>query len=163
MLLFSSYPRLYRLGLIEARSGSVCGRHRPGRIRGFIASASLKQHIRFIGLDDDAEYPRLYRLGLIEATELAPSVMSAATTYPRLYRLGLIEALRKNGADRQGRNCIRGFIASASLKHIIIVSVVSSVIGIRGFIASASLKPRKRMKDSRSSCKVSEALSPRPH
>ena len=61
------YPRLYRLGLIEAMA------------------------ISRAGIPSSPAYPRLYRLGLIEAFR-ADCHSAAAVRYPRLYRLGLIEA-----------------------------------------------------------------------
>ena len=65
----NSYPRRYRLGLIEA-----------------------------IGVDMSEDrlwslYPRRYRLGLIEA-RAAVKQECLLCSYPRRYRLGLIEASR---------------------------------------------------------------------
>ena len=84
-------------------------------------------------------YPRLYCLGLIEAIIF---LMSAGDpkTYPRLYCLGLIEARNRKTARRPAKACIRGFIASASLKHLDWRGDRAAWVRIRGFIASASLK-----------------------
>ena len=63
----TTYPRRYRLGLIEA-----------GMIAYFPKNVTPK-------------YPRRYRLGLIEADDF-PVRLPPLTRYPRRYRLGLIEA-----------------------------------------------------------------------
>ena len=107
------------------------------RIRGFIASASLKLFRRGAGAQTTRRYPRLYCLGLIEAPIIAASKLNLKR-YPRLYCLGLIEALFRRAHVANPRICIRGFIASASLK----------------------LKPREL---GALMGVVSEALLPRPH
>ena len=158
------YPRLYRLGLIEAARKAPSTKPVWWGIRGFIASASLKQSKNF---------------GFIAAI---------CKRYPRLYRLGLIEAFHP--IPRQGRDIaagIRGFIASASLKRCSVNCRLSRRGCIRGFIASASLKRDQRPTSPSSKNpyprlyrlglieapafsigaapvpSVSEALSPRPH
>ena len=85
------YPRLYRLGLIEASDRIALIAFVARGIRGFIASASLKRPIQKILASLYIRYPRLYRLGLIEASTPAP-LQIHSRWYPRLYRLGLIEA-----------------------------------------------------------------------
>ena len=62
--------------------------------------------------------------------------------YPRLYRLGLIEAAEEFCEIVREELCIRGFIASASLKRRATKLMMIVVSRIRGFIASASLKLR---------------------
>ena len=63
------------------------------RIRGFIASASLKLGLPTQANIDAMGYPRLYRLGLIEASVVINASVQDSGGYPRLYRLGLIEAV----------------------------------------------------------------------
>ena len=134
----SRYPRRYCLGLIEASQISrlffVCP-----RIRGVIASASLKQRRQLQGAQSPAGYPRRYCLGLIEAGACRRSA-SRLWSYPRRYCLGLIEAGTGPGKAKPGLGGIRGVIASASLKRAGNCGVVADASGIRGVIASASLK-----------------------
>ena len=85
------YPRLYRLGLIEATQLDA-PRHRAlGSIRGFIASASLKP-----GAGPHHYQPLVGIRGFIASASLKPActILDTVTSaeYPRLYRLGLIEA-----------------------------------------------------------------------
>ena len=64
---------------------------RGHRIRGVIASASLKPSNPTLGSSFIQSYPRRYCLGLIEARVPARAGRRAAL-YPRRYCLGLIEA-----------------------------------------------------------------------
>ena len=63
----ATYPRRYRLGLIEA-------------------------YPQFSTRNTETLYPRRYRLGLIEACTHGFRNMRTDYPYPRRYRLGLIEA-----------------------------------------------------------------------
>ena len=134
-----AYPRLYRLGLIEAvnitlpRTWSHC------------------------------PYPRLYRLGLIEAYWAVPKTGGHWGGYPRLYRLGLIEANLYSSAHRSRQSCIRGFIASASLKLL----MCRSGRPCPGWYPRLYRLGLIEANNGEFLCfgvgRVSEALSPRPH
>ena len=60
-------------------------------------------------------------------------------------------------------DCIRGVIASASLKRKPADENESGFFGIRGVIASASLKQDLNLFHGNYTPEVSEALLPRPH
>jgi len=109
----------------------------PG-IRGFIASASLKSCCVDFTVLPHAPHPRLHRLGLIEVAASLTSFATTPTRHPRLHRLGLIEVRSDSARRAASLDCIRGFIASASLKY-----------------------PFSRLKSNRWS--ASEASSPRLH
>ena len=82
--------------------------------------------------------------------------------YPRRYRLGLIEATPTAATSTKTR-CIRGFNASASLKHGVCSLSGRGRYRIRGFNASASLKLDEEDVFLVTVFVVSEALMPRPH
>ncbi len=93
------FPRLFRLGLIEASGDTTLGARRPRWVfPGFSAWASLKRRPASQSSVSLAwGFPRLFRLGLIEAWAQAED-QSGQRRFPRLFRLGLIEARRQRAA-----------------------------------------------------------------
>ena len=158
------------------------------RIRGVIASASLKPgYLRFLSAVKHM-HPRRYRLGLIEAwprksnerrgnrgirgviasaslkqTDVPVSSANADAAHPRRYRLGLIEARPTGCASARASGGIRGVIASASLKRRAFFrdgrTAAQHPRRYRLGLIEASISTPKNG----STNTASEALSPRPH